>query len=107
MSIFKIKTDDTLPILEATLLDAAGAAVNLTGTTVTFIYSDPAGAVTSNAATIVTPLTGEVSYTFTAAQTAAAGFGQGEFSVDFGGGSVQTFPTEENIVVQIHETLTV
>lgn len=69
------KQGDVGVVLNATIVDVNGTAVNLTGGTVTFVLrrqSDTA-VTTSLPATIVSAVAGTVSYTLTATDTATAG----------------------------------
>lgn len=105
---YVIKQGDTKPIVTATILDATGAVVNLTGCTVQFVMR----ALTSNtpliqkSATVVTPAAGTVSYTWTAQDTATAGNYMAQFVVTFGDATIQSFPVDGYLEVLIEENLT-
>lgn len=105
---FFIKQGDTLPVLSDTLTYSNGSAVNLTGASVNFIMRAlTASATTTNAAaTIVTPASGTVQYTFTATDSATAGTYMANWFVTFSGGTTMTFPTDGYISVNIEENLT-
>jgi len=78
---FKI-VQGNLPLLTATLTDAAGAPVVLTGCTVAFAFQlAPQGTGITAAATVTDALNGKVSYQFAAGQTAAPGFYRGQWRV--------------------------
>lgn len=93
---------DTRPSLVKTLLDASGAAVNITGATVVFNMSQGGVAVVSRAAAVVTDGTnGIVTFTPSSTHTATAGEYAGEFEVTFSGGGVQTFPSPHKMRIVI------
>jgi len=108
MADYSIKAGDTYPLLKATL-KADGAPVDLTGATVTFNARDAnSGTVIvsgASAAFETDGSDGKVKFTFSAAQTATAGTYQGEFVVDFGGGSIGTFPSASYIPFTITEDI--
>lgn len=104
---YVIKRFDTGPAFTATILDASGAVVNLTGASVKFVMRPmTAIAPTTNlTATIVSAVAGTVSYTPTATDTAIAGMYQAEFHITSSGGVLTTFPTDGYLEVQIEEDL--
>lgn len=117
MQSFVIKTNDSLPALEATLEDASGA-VNLAGATVQFrlaatvqvevdgcVTYKPGTVVFTKSATVVNAATGAVKYEWAAADTANAGYFVGEFVATFTGGKKQSFPTTGFIPVSINSSL--
>lgn len=77
-------------------------AFNLTGATVRFKMRPAASSTPSvnAAATVVTPATGAVSYTFTAGQTATPGKYAAWWEVTIGGNTTST--TEFNVTIQAH-----
>lgn len=92
MATFQIKRNDTAPAIQATLT-ADGSAVDLTGASVRFHMRDSTGAVKVDAAaTLVTPSSGIVKYSWTAADTDQAGRFQAEWEVTFTDATVRTFP---------------
>lgn len=104
---FYVKQNDTSPAMLATLQDAEGNAVNLTGATVRFHMRSVGGnPVVDAAATIVTPLSGIVRYNWVAADTDTAGTYQAEFEVTYADASIETFPNDGYIVVQIIDDIT-
>lgn len=108
MADFTIKRGDTSPVLYQTIKDYTGSPVDLTGATVTFVMRSTAGiAPTTNAsATLLSPNTaGNVSYTWTAQDTAAAGTFMGEFHVTLSGGAKMTWPATGYLEVTIEEDL--
>lgn len=103
MADFYLKAADTKPDLTATLLDAAGVAVNLTGATVEFAMKKNGGSSTkvSAAATLVTPSAGTVKYVWQSADTDTPGDYNAEFEVTFGDGTVLTFPNSGYFTINI------
>jgi hypothetical protein len=69
------------PPLVYTFLDSAGAAINLTGYTAVFNFRPVDGTATVGAATVTTPLTGQVTHTWTGAEFEAPGDHWAEFWV--------------------------
>ena len=108
MPDFSIKQGDVLPILSDTLTYTNGTPVNLAGATVNFVMRNiTAPTPTTNlAATIVTPASGAVQYTFTSTDTAVTGRYQGTWVVTFSGGQVQQFPTDGYLDIAIEENIT-
>ncbi len=100
---FYVKQNDTSPAMLATLQDADGNAVNLTGATVRFHMRAIGGAqaLVDEAATVVTPLSGIVRYDWSADDTNAIGSYQAEFEVTYADASVETFPNDGYIRVEI------
>jgi hypothetical protein len=103
MADFAIKRNDTAPSLVATLRDAEGVAVNLTGATVDLIMAAATtGTVKVNtAATLTDAANGIVTYNWLAADTSTAGDFNAEFEVTYSGGKKQTFPTDGYIKIVI------
>ena len=105
---YTVKQGDTKPIISTTFIDQTGAAVNLSGATVQFVMR----AITANnpstnaAATVVTPASGTISYTWTTQDTAIAGSYMANFVATFGDGSVLTFPSDGYLEVLVEENLT-
>ena len=97
---FYIKEDDTYPLLVNVLkeeIDGKLYVKDLTGATVTLNSRNKdsgAASITGGSASIVDAKAGKVSFTFSAAQTATPAVYEYEWSVDFGGGSIGTWPTE-------------
>ena len=88
---------DTAPAISEQLLDGTGAPVNLSGgTTVRFqaLFPDSASSAQAidQAATIVTPASGLVSYTPVAADTDTIGDALVQWKVTFAGGAIEHFP---------------
>lgn len=104
---FKIKQGDTLPKLRATVTQGTPASpVDLTGATVVFNMRASTGGqavkVNRGSATIVTPASGVVEYTFTAGNTDTPATYQGEFEATLADGGILTFPSgADYIYVQV------
>lgn len=99
---FHIARNDTAPPIEATLTDADGVALNLTGSTVRFHMRDSSGLVKVNApATLVTPSSGFVRYNWIAADTVASGRYEAQWQVTFADTTIRTFPSPGKTVVII------
>ena len=105
---FYVKQNDTSPAMLATLQDADGNAVNVTGATVRF-HMRAVGSTTvvvDEAATIVTAADGIVRYNWQAADTDTIGSYQAEFEVTYADASVETFPNDGYIRVEIIDDIT-
>ena len=100
---FKIKQNDTSPIIQATLTDSSDAAVDLTGASIRFHMRKYRASSTkvSAAAVIVDEDAGTVKYVWQAADTNTAGSYQAEFQVTFSDGTIETFPNTDFIQVDI------
>jgi hypothetical protein len=100
---FNIKKNDTSPSMLATLQDANGAAINVTGASVRFHLRAIGSQVVKvdEAATIVTPLEGIVRYDWSASDTDTVGSYQAEFEVTYADASIETFPNDGYIRVEI------
>lgn len=108
MSTFTIKKNDTSPDLQATLTDADGAAVNLTGATVRFHMRLPgaSSAKVDAAGSIVgTATDGVAKYSWSAGDTDTAGVYEAEFEITYSGGGIETFPSGGYILVNVLEDL--
>ena len=101
---FYIKQGDTLPIIKATLTDAAGVPIDLTGTTVRLLTAWGLSAVA--AFTNPPGVDGKIQYAWAVGNTdAPPGIYNGEFEVDWGGGAKQTVPNDSHIKIHIVEDL--
>jgi hypothetical protein len=100
---FYIKQNDTSPAMLATLQDANGNAVNLTGSSVRFHMRliGKSTVVVDETATIVTALSGVVRYDWSENDTEKKGSYQAEFEVTYADASIETFPNDGYISVVI------
>lgn len=108
MADFTIKQGDTAPVLYDSLTYSDGTQVNLTGASVNLVVRQmtASNVAFNKSATIVTPTTGSVSYTFTSTDTATAGQYVANWIVTFSGGSQMTFPTVGELEITVEENLT-
>lgn len=100
---FYIKRNDTSPAMLASLQDANADAVDLSGGSVRFHMwpiSSQVVKVDANAV-IVTAQQGEVRYNWQAADTDTIGSYQAEFEVTYSDGTIETFPNDGYIRVEI------
>lgn len=104
---FRIKTNDSKPILAVTLTDYAGDAVDLTGAGVQFhMKKYGASSLKINSAAIIdSALTGKVSYQWLDGDTDVAGTYYGEMEVTYSDGLVETFPNNGYFTIIINEDL--
>jgi hypothetical protein len=105
---FYIKQNDTGPAMLATLQDASGNAINLVGASVRFHMRSVMGGnpVVDAAATVVTAASGIVRYNWVSADTNTIGTYQAEFEVTYADASIETFPNDSYIPVQIIDDIT-
>lgn len=107
MADFYIRAGDRLPELQATLTDTAGVPVDLTGLTVQF-HMRAVNATTPTvaaAATLVTPTSGVVKYTWVGGDTDTPGSYWAEWEVTFGDGRTQTFKDPDYTSIYVSEAL--
>lgn len=100
---FYVKQNDTSPSMLATLQDASGNAVDVTAATIRF-HLRPISSNTvkvDEAATIVTADEGIVRYDWQAADTDTIGSYQAEFEVTYADATIETFPNDGYIRVEI------
>ena len=105
---FYVKQNDTSPSMLATLQDADGNAVNLTAAAVRF-HMRKIGrpdVIVDAAAVVVTPLSGLVRYDWIADDTSDTGSYQAEFEVTYADASIETFPNDGYIRVEIIDDIT-
>ena len=104
---FYIKQNDTVPSLRADLRDGDNAAIDLTGASVKFIMRAIGGntAVINASASIVSEAGGTVQYNWQVGDTATIGSYQAEFEVTYSGGTVETFPNDGYIRIEILDDL--
>ena len=102
--VFYIKSGDQAPGLGALLQYADGTAQDLTGATVVFnmrLKGSVTPKVDEQAVTLVTLLTGEVLYNWSAADTDTPGTYEGEFAVTLPDTRTVTFPNDGYIPIEI------
>lgn len=103
---FTIKRNDTRSGLKATLLDANGAAVNLTGAKVKFIMAKlDRTAKVNRTAEILNAAAGQVRHVFQVGDTDTPGMFAGEFEVTYPDGGVESFPNTDYIRILIESDL--
>lgn len=100
---FYVKQNDTSPSMLATLQDANGDAVTVTGASVRFHMRaiGSTNVTVDAAAVIVDAANGIVRYDWGAADTDTVGSYQAEFEVTYADGSIETFPNDGFIKVKI------
>jgi len=108
MSTFYIKQNDTTPSLRATLENGSGDAVDLTSTTVRFHMREIGKTTvkTDAAATLISANTGIVQYNWVADDTDTVGSYQAEFEVTYSDNTVETFPNNGYIRIEITDDIT-
>jgi hypothetical protein len=101
--MFTIKQYNTLPLLEATLLDSNSQPVDLTDAVVSFAMRsrDNDTRVIDGEAFIVDELEGKVAYPWAALDTIVPGAYYGEFSVEYPGGGIESFPNSNYIEIHV------
>lgn len=101
--MFVIKQFNTLPSLEATLLNPNGQPVDLTGATITFSMRsrDNEAVVITGNALILDAATGKVVYQWAPTNTQLAGAFIGEFDVVYSGGAKESFPNSDYIQINV------
>ena len=97
---FYIKQNDTKPSLFAQLL-SEGSAIDLTGATVRFHMESGV----DSPAVITDAATGNVRYDWSTGDTATPGIFHAEFEVTFSDGTVETFPNDGYLSINIMEEL--
>lgn len=104
MSVFSIKAGDTLPVIQATLLDARKRPIPLTGATVEFqmkpLIEGSDGALAA-AADVVDVTDGIVKYEWEDGDTDVDGPYAAQFVITFGDGRVETVPNDSYLDVVI------
>ena len=108
MSTFYIKQNDTVPSLRAALENGSGTAVDLTGATCQFHLREigKTSVTTDSTAQIVNEATGIVQYNWVADDTDTVGSYQAEFEVTYSDGTIETFPNNGYIRVEITDDIT-
>jgi len=106
VQIFKIKKNDTKPVISATLQTSDGTAIDLNGATdVHFNLGNlQYEALTSGTCIITGSETGQVEYQWTGStDTGSVGTWFGEFQVSWGAGSVLTLPNNHDLKIIVYE----
>lgn len=102
-----VTADDTTPSVTATLTDATGAAIDLTGATVTFRMAAPGSDTlkVNAAATVTNPTLGQVAYAWTAADTDTPGYYLARWRIVFSSGRIASVPNAGYLVVLVQEAV--
>lgn len=107
---FKITQNDTSPSLATTLL-AEGEPIDLSdATAVRFLMEDRYERLVidddlSGSVRFLDASNGEVEYTFSASDTQTVGSYHAEFEVTYNNGSIETFPSNGKIDIEIVEEI--
>jgi hypothetical protein len=107
MPDWTMKQDDTRPVLTRYLLqtiDAATSPIALTAASaVRFImrHQGAPAVIATGIATITTPASGYVTYTWASGQTATAGTYDAEWEIQWADGGYQTVPNDTYMTVEI------
>lgn len=105
---FYIKQNDTQPAFQAILEDGGGDPINLDGATVRFhMRAVGSSAVKVDAsASVISAINGIVRYSWSAADTDTIGSYQAEFEVTYSDASIETFPNNGYVRVEIVDDIT-
>src|SRR5262245_7869430 len=102
MADWTMRQNDRLPSIAATLKNADGTAIDLTGATVKFQMNSAAGVNKINtAATVLVAASGTVQYDWGATDTDTAGEYVGCWEITFGSGKKTTCPNGSNYSITI------
>jgi 5-hydroxyisourate hydrolase-like protein (transthyretin family) len=103
---FYIKQNDTSPSLQATLKDASGSAINLSGASVQIHMEAVDGTLKVNKTMTVTDqVNGIVEYDWVSGDTDTAGTYYVEFQVTYSDSTIETFPNNNKEVIIIRPEL--
>lgn len=106
---FYVKQNDTAPSLRATLKDGNNQAIDLSAATISF-YMRKIGAsttkVNSSAVVVGSASDGIVQYNWATSDTDTEGSYQAEFEVTYSDGSVESFPNDGYIRIEIIDDIT-
>ena len=103
---FSIKQNDTSPALQATLKDAALQPVNLTAASVQFHMKSVDGTIKVSAPMLITnDIGGVIQYDWQTGDTDTVGTYYVEFQTTYYDGSIETFPNNGNVVVNVVKEL--
>ena len=103
---FKIKQNDTKPSLRVQLLDSDGLPASVKGASVVFsMRVQPAVATMVDRASVTVndASAGDIQYDWTAANTNTADVYEGEFQVTYADSSIQTFPNDSYLLIDIKD----
>ena len=103
---FKIKQNATKPPLRVTLKDSDGLPADVTGASVVFsMRVQPTGTtkVDKQSVTVNDASAGDLQYDWTATNTNTADVYEGEFQVTYADSSVQTFPNDGYILIDVKD----
>ncbi len=99
---FTIKQNDTSPSIQATLKDASGSAIDLSGASVSFHMKPLSGDIKVDSSMTITDATGGVvRYDWQSTDTDTVGTYLVEFEVTYSDNSVETFPNNGNLIVNV------
>lgn len=105
---FYIKQNDTVPSIRATLQNGNGNPIDLISANVRF-HMRAVGASTAKvdaAATVISAASGIVQYDWAAGNTDTIGIYHAEFEVTYPDSTIETFPNDGYILVQIIDDIT-
>lgn len=107
MTDFKIKQNDTSPGIRAILKDSDNNPINLTGASLRFLMAkyDSGDLKVNSSATIVTAEEGIVKYDWAAEDTEDSGMFKAEFEVTYTDSTIETFPNDGYLTVEIDPEL--
>ena len=103
---FKIKQKDTKPPLRVTLKDSDGLPADVTGATVVFsMRVQPAGTTKGDkqSVTVNDASAGDLQYDWASANTNTADVYEGAFQVTYADASIQTFPNDGYILIDVKD----
>ena len=102
---FKIKKNDTKPVLAATLQYSDGTAVDLTGATISFNMGNTDFSTYTSGACVITGSTaGQCEYRWDGnIDTGSKGVYWGEFEVTWSAGSILTLPNDHSLKIDVAE----
>jgi len=105
---FYIKQNDTVPSIRAELQNGSGDPIDLLDASARFHMRNIGGntAVVDAEAVIINEPSGVVQYNWVAADTAAIGSYQAEFEITYPDGTIETFPNNGYIRVEIIDDIT-
>jgi len=100
---FKIKQNDTSPLLQTTLTDPSGNAIDLSGCTIRFHMKryKASTAKIDGSVTVVDEEGGVVRYAWQSGDTDTMGSYLAEFEVTYNDGTIETFPNSGYIQVDV------